>query len=45
MNLTKTVSAILGRSVTDHEAKEFSFNQFGTLAAYLWANASTNKTK
>lgn len=38
MTLTKTVSNILKREVTQEEAKTFALEQFGTLTAYLKNN-------
>lgn len=35
MNLIQTVSKILGKEVTEEEAKDFALTQFGLLASYL----------
>lgn len=46
MNLTQTVSKILGREVTEQEAMEFALNQYGVLTTFNreW-EARTNPTK
>lgn len=34
MNLVQTVSKILGKEVTEDEAKDFALNQYGVLCAF-----------
>ena len=35
MTLTKTVTNILSKRVTDEEAKQFALNNYGILATYI----------
>jgi len=43
MDLVKTVSKILGKKVTEEEAKDFANNQFGVLTT--WLREKNNKIK
>lgn len=47
MNLVQTVSQILGRTITEDEAKEFALNQYGVLTAFNreWEKKVTTKAE